>query len=130
MKRPRDETTIAALLTHKTQREAAQALGVSEVTLWRRQGDPAFQRAYRMARRRLLDSSLAQLQACTPDAVETIRAVMTSGEASMANKLSAARLILDQAARAVQVEELEERIAALEEQVAKHDENIKARGGN
>jgi hypothetical protein len=115
--KPKQAQAIAALLSSPSNAEAAAAVGISDTTLWRWQNDPDFQRAYRAARRRAVDGSVARLQALTDDAVATIRDVMESEGTPPAQRVSAARVVLEQALRATQIEALEERIEELEEQV-------------
>jgi hypothetical protein len=55
--RPGDVELIAALVTCRTQREAARQASISEATLYRRAKDPAFQHALREARREYLSQT-------------------------------------------------------------------------
>jgi hypothetical protein len=111
---PKQERAIIALLLHPTISEAAQAVGVSEVMLWRWLQVPAFQAQYRHARRQMGNQAIAQVQHVAGKAVTTLEAVMDSKTASPASRVSAARAVLELALKAVELEELDERLSALE----------------
>jgi hypothetical protein len=59
--RPGDVELIAALVTCRTQRQAAHRAGISEATLYRRAKSPAFQHALREARRQYLRQTIDAL---------------------------------------------------------------------
>lgn len=113
------EKIVAALVSTPSLAEAAKQAGISEVTLWRRMQEPDVQAAYRAARRQLVEHSLAQVQSATSEAVETLRRNLTS--ASDAVQVRAAVAILDHAARGVELMDLEERIARIEEALAQRE---------
>jgi hypothetical protein len=114
---PRQEQGITALLMQGSLQAAAEASGVHEKTLrrWLRE-DPAFQAAYREARRAVVQQAIVQIQQATGDAVETLRQVMRATDAPASARVTAAKAILETAIKAVEVEALEARIAALEAQ--------------
>jgi phage terminase small subunit len=112
----KQEALISALLTAPSLAAAAQQAGLSEVTAWRWLKDATFQAAYREARRAVVQHAIAQVQQATGEAVETLRAVMQDADAPASAKVSAAKTILDTAVKAVELEDLEARIAALEQQ--------------
>ena len=86
------------------------------MTAWRWLKDATFQAAYREARRAVVQQAITQVQHATGEAVETLRAVMQDSEAPASAKVSAAKTILETAVKAVELEDLEARIAALEAQ--------------
>lgn len=59
--RPGDVELIAALVTCRTQRDAARQAGISKATLYRRAKCPAFQHALREARREYLRQTIGAL---------------------------------------------------------------------
>jgi len=113
----KQEQGIRALLLQPTLVDAATAIGVDERTLrrWLRD-DAVFQMAYREARRAVVQHAIVQVQRATGEAVETLRSVMQDAEASASARVSAAKAILDTAVKAVELEDLEARITALEAQ--------------
>src|SRR5262249_45427790 len=68
----KQEAAIAALLTERTHAAAARAAGVGETTLQRWLRMPAFQSAYRAARRTLVEAAIGQLQLASKEAVRTL----------------------------------------------------------
>jgi hypothetical protein len=70
------EAAIAALLSQRNQEEAAQTAGVSKRTLNRWLGMPAFQAAYRDARRAAMSQANARLQQTASAAVSALLKVM------------------------------------------------------
>ena len=114
---PRQEQSITALLCTGTLQAAAEASGIHEKTLrrWLRD-DRSFQMAYREARRQVVQQAIVQVQQATGDAVETLRKVMQDADAPASAKVSAAKTILDTAIKAIELEDLEQRIVALETQ--------------
>jgi len=114
----KQEGAIVALLASPSIAEAAKKVGIGTRTLFRWLQDPAFREAYRDARRETVSHAIAMLQAGAMEAVETLRNVMRDAEANAATKVSAAKAVLELSIKAVEVEDLEARIAALEEQQA------------
>ena len=111
---------IAALLAQRTIAEAAQQVGIGERTLLRwLQEDSAFQAAYRTARRHVVQHAVARVQQATCTAVETLEAIMQDAEAPASARVSAAKAVLETALKGIELEDLEARIAALEQQAHK-----------
>jgi hypothetical protein len=104
------------LLTAPSLAAAAQQAGLSEVTAWRWLKDATFQAAYREARRAVVQHAITQVQQATGEAVETLRSVMQDAEAPASARVSAAKAVLETAIKAVELEDLEARIVALEMQ--------------
>ncbi len=112
------ENAIAALLSAPTIRDAAKTCKISESTLLRWMKEDGFITSYRAARREVVTQAIAQIQSATGDAVNTLREIANDCEAPAASRVSAARAILDAAIRAVEVEDQDARIEALEAQYA------------
>lgn len=108
------EQAIAALIEKPTIREAAEKAGVSESTLFRWLAEEGFQEAYRKAKRQLVDSSITRLQKITGEAVEALREVMNDSESPPSSRVMAARTVLEMGIKAVELEDLEARVQALE----------------
>jgi len=114
----KQERAIAALLVAPSVTAAAQQIGVNENTLLRWLKDTAFEAAYREARRAVVQHAIAQVQRATGEAVETLRAVMQDPAAPASARVSAAKTILETAVKAVELEDVEARLAALEQHLA------------
>jgi transposase-like protein len=108
------EQAIAALLSCPTIGEAARATGISESTLlrWLQQGE--FQTHYRDARREAIGQAIANLQKASSEAVKTLQDVMQDTTAPAPARVSAAKIILDGAIKAVELEDLASRVEELE----------------
>jgi hypothetical protein len=112
----KEEQAIVALLQLPTLRDAASSLGISDVTLWRWLQRPDFMERYRAARRQVVEGALANLQQATSEAAATLQRNLTCGVPSV--EIRAAVAILDQAVKAVELLDIEERVAALEQRAA------------
>jgi AcrR family transcriptional regulator len=114
---PRKVKAIAALITCRTSEEAAAAAGISEATLWRWFQTEDFREAYKEVRLQAVRQAIGQVQSASAEAVETLRAIMADTGATSSSRVSAAKTVLEMALKGVELEELETRIAALEEQL-------------
>lgn len=106
------ERVLAALLAHATVAEAAKASGVSERSIFRWLQREDFHARYASAKRAVVDEAVSDLKAATSAAVATLRRNLTCGNAFAEN--TAAQAILTQVFKAIEQEELQERIARLE----------------
>lgn len=111
----KQDQAIAALIVCPSILDAARQSGVAEVTLYRWLKDAGFQAAYRDARRAVVQQALVQIQDACGEAVKTLRAIMRNSKAPASAKVSAAKAILDMAVKAVELEDLEARLAVLED---------------
>ena len=117
----RQDRAIAAILNCKTIKEAAIQIDVSERSLYRWLQDEGFKFELRQARREILRQATTRLQQIAGEAVETLHNVMKDHEkATAASRVSAARTALDYAYRAVELEDLDERVATLEQTNQQH----------
>jgi ABC-type phosphate transport system permease subunit len=105
---------LSALLSAPTLEKAAAACGQSESTLLRYLKNEAFAVAYREARRELVSLAVTGLQRAAGDAVTVLVAVAQDSEAPASSRVSAARTVLDLAIRAVELDDLQARVEALE----------------
>ena len=114
----RAEQAISALLTTASIGDAAQQAGIGERTLYRwLREDAPFQAAYRRAKRQVVEQAMTQIQQATGIAVETLLAVMQDPETPASARVSAAKAVLEQALKTVEIEDLESRLTALEAQI-------------
>lgn len=115
-----EEAAILALLEEPTIKEAARRAGIADSTLRRWLSEPDFAERYRAARRDVHSAAMGNLQALTHEATEALRRNLTC--ALPAVEVSAARAILEAGWKSREVFDQEERIAALEEQLAAEGE--------
>ena len=108
------EEAIAALLTQRTLDDAARSVGIGTPTLIRWQKDPEFQTAYREARRAAFGQSIARLQQASCAAVSVLIKVMADPTSPPSTRVRAADSVLDHASKAIEIEDIEVRVADLE----------------
>lgn len=111
----KEDEAVAALLTHDSITAAAAAAGVCEKTLRTWLKDEDFLRAYRAARRTVVEAALAQLQRVTGEAVMALRRNLTCGHAG--SEIRAAVAVLDHACRALELTDLMQRVEGLEQRL-------------
>ena len=111
----KQEDAIAALLSQRNAEEAARSIGIAPRTLFRWLQEPVFSAAYRDAKRAAFSQAIARIQTMTAAAVSPLGNVMVDPNAPAASRVRAATSILEQAARAIEIEDLDARLAALEE---------------
>lgn len=109
------EEAIAALLTQRNVEEAARVAGIGTQTLIRWLKLPEFQSAYREARRAASSQSYARLQQASSAAVSTLLKIMVDANAPASTRVRAADRVLEHSKHAIQSEDIEVRLAALEQ---------------
>ena|ERR1022692_2163392 len=108
------EEAIAALLTQRNIEEAAKAAGIGANTLLRWLKVPEFETEYRKARRAAFGQSIARLQQGTSAAATTLLKTMIDANTPASVKVRAAEAIFNHASKAIEIEDIEVRVAALE----------------
>lgn len=109
-----DEIVIAALMENSTLDAAAKQCGLSIRQLYDRRQDPEFINRLREAQSAALGGAVRFLQAHTSTAAETLVDICQNGMQEQ-NRLNAARVLLEQAARLSEVADFAERLEALEQ---------------
>jgi transposase-like protein len=109
------EAAIAALLTQRNVEEAARAAGIGTQTLYRWLKDPGFQSDYREARRTAVLQSNARMQQASSAAASTLLKIMVDVNAPASARVRAADSVLDRAKYAIEIEDIEVRVTALEQ---------------
>ena len=110
----KQEDAIAALLTQRNVDEAARAAGIGTRTLLRWLQLPEFQKAYRDARRAAFSQSIARLQQGASAAATTLLKTMIDPDTPASVRIRAAECIMNHATKAIEIEDIEARVAALE----------------
>lgn len=121
------EHAITAVLTHPTLHSAAEALGLSRMTLWRIMKRPEFQEQYREARRQIVSHAISQVQQSTVQALKTLREVMEDSQAFATARVLAAKIVLSVAVKGVEMEDVEARLSALEADIREEKARQRAR---
>ena len=109
------EQLILALLQQPGIEKAAAAVGISPVTAWRITKTEQFKEEYRQARREAFSQALGRLQQAASAATSTLLKIMVDAAASTASRVRAANCVLDHAANALEIEDLQVRLAKLEQ---------------
>ena len=108
------EEAIAALLTKRNVEEAASSVGITTQTLVRWLKIDEFQDEYRQARREAFGQTVARLQQASSAAASTMMKILVDPNTPASVRLRAADSILSHAARAIEIEDVEVRLARLE----------------
>jgi len=108
------EAAIAALLTQRNIDEAAKAVGISPNTLLNWMKVPEFQVAYREARKAAYSQAVAKLQQGATAAATTLRKVMVDQSTPASVKVRAAECVMTHSTKAMEIEDIEARVSALE----------------
>lgn len=111
----KQQKCIAALLSEPTVTAAAAKVGVGERTVHTWLGEPAFADAYRTARREAVRVAIGRLQQVSAGAVAVLVNVMADKTTPAATRVNAAKAVIEYSLKSVELEDLEQRIAALEE---------------
>ena len=113
-KRPhKEDAALAALLSEPTIEAAARKAGIGESTLLRWMAEPTFKARYRAARRSVVESAVGRLQQAATQAVDSLTRNLTCGIPAV--EVGAAKSVLDQAIKAVELVDLAERVEQLEQ---------------
>jgi hypothetical protein len=107
------DAAILALMTEPTIAGAAAKAGIAENTLARWLKRPKFLARYRAARRRALEAGLGKIQECSAEAAVKLRALVGSSNERVA--LAAVKAVFEIGVRAVEVLDLAEKVAELEQ---------------
>jgi len=107
------EKGLAALLECQTIAEAATYAGLSEPTLYRYLKDPAFQTAYRAARRQLYEHGVIRLQRDINKAADTLVRNLSCGNPSA--EVRAATVMYEKCEKGIEMLDILERLEALED---------------
>ena len=113
----KQEEMIEALLTQPNIALAARFVGCSTRTMYRHLKDPAFDAAYRAARRATVTQAGARLQQGTPAASTTILKLMDPKQPALV-RLRAAEAVLRNANKSIELEDVDTRLSACEKGIA------------
>lgn len=123
--KPKQEEAIVALLSNRGVEEAARAVKIAPRTLYRWLKDPAFDAAYLTARRSAYKQGMARLQQSCGAAISILYKVMADPATPAAVKVRAVECILNHSAKAIEIEDVEVRVAELERAVGAEKAGIR-----
>jgi hypothetical protein len=116
-RRNADQRLLLALACGATVEAAARQAGVSESTAYRRLAEPDFRRRLQALRADMVQRAAGLLTAAAVEAVKTLLELQKAS-APYAVRLGAARAVLEIGTKLREAADLEERLAALEAQLA------------
>jgi hypothetical protein len=116
-RRSADQPLLVALACGATVENAARTAGVSEATVYRRLRDPVFRERLQQVRADMVQRASGMLTAATGEAVRTLLSLQKESVAAGV-RLGAARAILELSIKLRELADLEERLAAVEGQLA------------
>lgn len=111
-KKGNQEAAIAAIVSGKSRKAAAEAAGISEATLYRRFDDVEFQKALQLAKDEILSEAITDMKHGCRVAVRTLVDVMEKGRRE-SDKIAAARTLLELAIKAAGGNQAEARVSML-----------------
>ena len=109
------EAAILALLTSRSVEDAARAADVPVRTLYRWLKEPEFDTEYRRAKRAAFGQAVSRLQQGTGAAAAVMLKLMADTATPASTRLRAADCVFGHAKSAIEMEEIEARVAALEQ---------------
>jgi hypothetical protein len=112
-----DESLILALACGTSVEQAAAKASLSVRSVYRRLKEPGFKQRIRAVKAETMERAGSLLTAASLQAVKTLLSLQ-EGSVSPAIRLAAARAILDLSIRYREMIELQERVAALEAEIA------------
>jgi hypothetical protein len=121
----KQEEAIAALLSQRNVEDAARVAGVGARTLLRWMKLPEFDAAYREARRAAFGQSVARLQQASGAAVSTLLKLMLDQNVPASTRARCADSVLGHTAKAIELEDIEARVAELERATEANQERRK-----
>ena len=112
---PKMRRAIDALLTCRTQTEAAQKAGISRQTLRKYRKNPEFEAEYNEAARGVLEDAKTQAAAGLGPAVDALIKIVIDDEAQDTARVSAARAVLEYSVRLCEYVDIARRLEKLEQ---------------
>ena len=108
------EEAIVALLSQRSIDEAARSANITPRTLYRWMKEPEFDAAYRAAKRAAYGQSIARLHQASSAAVTTLLKLMVDQNVPASTRARCADSVLGHTVKAIEIEDIETRVAALE----------------
>ena len=110
------DRALSALMSLPTLALVAAQVGITERTLHRWiNEDSAFKAEYLKLRREIVGNAVLQLQKASNNAVNTLISVMNDAENPASARVAAAKTVLEMSLKALEIDDLEQRISALEQ---------------
>src|SRR3954470_21014515 len=101
------EAAIAALLSHRSIEDAAQAINIAPRTLLRWLQLPEFKSSYREARREGVNQAIGRMKQATASAGTIALKLITDPNVPAAFRLRASEFVFDRSMRGVELDDIE-----------------------
>jgi hypothetical protein len=108
---------VKALIANETVSDAAKACNLARDTVYRYMRDPIFDHELKKAKRVLVNRAILSLQQSCRHAATALAAICRDEEAPPSARVAAAREILSQTMRALEIESIEARLQTLEQRL-------------
>ena len=108
---------VEALITYDSVADAAKACGLARDTIYRYLKVPEFDHELKKAKRTMVDQAVTSLQRSCKDAAAALAQICKDKDSPPSARVSAAREILSQTMRALEIESIEERLKSLEDRL-------------
>jgi hypothetical protein len=108
---------LTALLSCRTVEQAAEQAKVNPATIFRWLNEDLFRSAYAEARCQIVEVALAQVQRSCGKAALSLELVLDDVQSSPSAKVAAAKIILETSVKIIELIQLEDRLARLEERL-------------
>ncbi len=120
----KQEQTILEIINpaNKTMEDVAKKIGINERTLYRWLTLPQFKRRLQGERNRLREQGFNKLKALLNAAVERLGNLLDDASSSI--KLRASQTVVDYNIKVAEIEEVEQRLARLEESVSQSGKKV------
>ncbi len=105
---------VKALIAHETVSDAAKACNLARDTVYRYMRDPIFDHELKKAKRLLVNRAILSLQQSCRHAATALAQICRDEDAPPSARVAAAREILNQTMKAIEIEGIEERLQDLE----------------
>lgn len=113
------EAALLALLSEPTVTKAGEKSGVHARTIYKwLEKDQRFINAYRLARRQAFQQAMAMTHRYAPMAIQALAKIMTDTASPASARVAAATAILNFARQSIELDDLAERVRALEQAAA------------
>lgn len=112
--KPKQERLLVALFTENTNEAAYKKAGITHNTGYKYLNDPTFQKRYNEMKRLIMQETTQAIQQASTSAVKVLVGILNDTEANNSDKIRVASIILDNAYKALELDDITERIDKLE----------------
>ncbi|MFI3730541.1 replication protein [Vagococcus fluvialis] len=112
--KPKQLKLLEMMLIEPVFEEAYKKANLSKNTALKYKNAPEFKKAYRQAKRDSMENVTTQLQRSAIEAVQVLKEIMNDEETPPTARIQAARTVLDNAYKGIELEDISERLENVE----------------